>query len=79
MQFQIFSTPEIHIGFHPDAAASFYLSHLTGHVGKPFGIQFIKLCLWLQSMFDILDETYLHWSFRMHLTEADPKYSPQIG
>ncbi|ONK55692.1 uncharacterized protein A4U43_C10F30 [Asparagus officinalis] len=30
----IFSTPEVHIGFHPDAAASFYLSHLTGHVGE---------------------------------------------
>lgn len=31
--FQVFATPEVHIGFHPDAAASFYLSHLTGHVG----------------------------------------------
>lgn len=30
----IFSTPEVHIGFHPDAAASFYLSHLTGYVGE---------------------------------------------
>ncbi|KAJ6825611.1 3-hydroxyisobutyryl-CoA hydrolase-like protein 2, mitochondrial [Iris pallida] len=30
----IFATPEIHIGFHPDAGASFYLSHLTGHVGE---------------------------------------------
>ncbi|XP_020263756.1 3-hydroxyisobutyryl-CoA hydrolase-like protein 2, mitochondrial [Asparagus officinalis] len=30
----VFSTPEIHIGFHPDAAASFYLSHLTGYVGE---------------------------------------------
>lgn len=29
----MFATPEVHIGFHPDAAASFYLSHLTGHVG----------------------------------------------
>nr|CAD1844873.1 unnamed protein product [Ananas comosus var. bracteatus] len=29
-----FATPEIHIGFHPDAGASFYLSHLTGHVGE---------------------------------------------
>ncbi|KAG6481733.1 hypothetical protein ZIOFF_058352 [Zingiber officinale] len=31
---QMFSTPEIHIGFHPDAGASFYLSHLTGHIGE---------------------------------------------
>jgi len=30
---QIFATPEVHIGFHPDAAASFYLSHLPGHLG----------------------------------------------
>ncbi|KAG1362201.1 hypothetical protein COCNU_10G004200 [Cocos nucifera] len=30
--FKIFATPETHIGFHPDAGASFYLSHLTGHV-----------------------------------------------
>ncbi|XP_010933711.1 small ribosomal subunit protein mS47 [Elaeis guineensis] len=30
----IFATPETHIGFHPDAGASFYLSHLTGHVGE---------------------------------------------
>ncbi|KAG6510620.1 hypothetical protein ZIOFF_028645 [Zingiber officinale] len=30
----IFSTPEIHIGFHPDAGASFYLSHLTGYIGE---------------------------------------------
>ncbi|WOL07027.1 3-hydroxyisobutyryl-CoA hydrolase-like protein 2, mitochondrial [Canna indica] len=30
----IFSTPEVHIGFHPDAGASFYLSHLTGHIGE---------------------------------------------
>ncbi|XP_042427651.1 3-hydroxyisobutyryl-CoA hydrolase-like protein 2, mitochondrial isoform X1 [Zingiber officinale] len=30
----MFSTPEIHIGFHPDAGASFYLSHLTGHIGE---------------------------------------------
>ncbi|XP_072962380.1 small ribosomal subunit protein mS47 [Typha angustifolia] len=30
----IFATPEVHIGFHPDAGASFYLSHLTGHVGE---------------------------------------------
>ncbi|KAJ6797499.1 3-hydroxyisobutyryl-CoA hydrolase-like protein 2, mitochondrial [Iris pallida] len=30
----IFAIPEVHIGFHPDAGASFYLSHLTGHVGE---------------------------------------------
>jgi len=30
----VFAIPEVHIGFHPDAAASFYLSHLTGHVGE---------------------------------------------
>ncbi|CAL9089275.1 unnamed protein product [Musa textilis] len=30
----IFATPEVHIGFHPDAGASFYLSHLTGHIGE---------------------------------------------
>jgi hypothetical protein len=31
--FQVFATPEVHIGFHPEAAASFSLSHLTGQVG----------------------------------------------
>ncbi|KAG0474267.1 hypothetical protein HPP92_013953 [Vanilla planifolia] len=30
----IFATPEVHIGFHPDAGASFYLSHLPGHMGE---------------------------------------------
>lgn len=30
---QVFATPETLIGFHPDAGASFYLSHLPGHVG----------------------------------------------
>jgi Enoyl-CoA hydratase/isomerase len=36
--FQIFSTPEVHIGFHPDAGASFYLSHLPGHVGMQYSL-----------------------------------------
>lgn len=30
----MFATPETQIGFHPDAGASFYLSHLPGHLGK---------------------------------------------
>ncbi|KAK8919140.1 hypothetical protein KSP39_PZI020929 [Platanthera zijinensis] len=30
----VFSTPEVHIGFHPDAGASFYLSHLPGYLGE---------------------------------------------
>lgn len=30
----IFATPETHIGFHPDAGASFYLSHLPGYLGE---------------------------------------------
>ncbi|KAK6162578.1 hypothetical protein DH2020_002419 [Rehmannia glutinosa] len=30
----IFATPETLIGFHPDAGASFYLSHLPGYLGK---------------------------------------------
>ncbi|XP_021614405.1 3-hydroxyisobutyryl-CoA hydrolase-like protein 1, mitochondrial isoform X3 [Manihot esculenta] len=29
----VFATPETLIGFHPDAGASFYLSHLPGHLG----------------------------------------------
>lgn len=32
--FQIFATPETLIGYHPDAGASFYLSHLPGHIGN---------------------------------------------
>ncbi|KAK9749191.1 hypothetical protein RND81_02G108300 [Saponaria officinalis] len=30
----VFATPETIIGFHPDAGASFYLSHLPGHIGE---------------------------------------------
>lgn len=30
---QVFATPETLIGFHTDAGASFYLSHLPGHLG----------------------------------------------
>ncbi|CAI0404727.1 unnamed protein product [Linum tenue] len=30
----IFATPETLLGFHPDAGASFYLSHLPGHLGE---------------------------------------------
>lgn len=33
LQSQVFATPETLIGFHPDAGASFYLSHLPGHLG----------------------------------------------
>ncbi|XP_048334631.2 3-hydroxyisobutyryl-CoA hydrolase-like protein 1, mitochondrial [Ziziphus jujuba] len=32
----VFATPETLVGFHPDAAASFYLSHLPGHLGMFF-------------------------------------------
>ncbi|KAM0935630.1 putative 3-hydroxyisobutyryl-CoA hydrolase [Dioscorea sansibarensis] len=39
----IFATPESHIGFHPDAGASFYLSHLTGHVGEYLALTGEKL------------------------------------
>ncbi|KAJ0963074.1 hypothetical protein J5N97_028196 [Dioscorea zingiberensis] len=39
----IFATPEIQIGFHPDAGASFYLSHLTGHVGEYLALTGEKL------------------------------------
>lgn len=35
---QIFATPETHIGFHPDAGASFYLSHLPGYIGKSLNV-----------------------------------------
>ncbi|XP_010264353.1 PREDICTED: 3-hydroxyisobutyryl-CoA hydrolase-like protein 1, mitochondrial [Nelumbo nucifera] len=30
----VFATPETQIGFHPDAGASFYLSHLPGYLGE---------------------------------------------
>lgn len=30
----VFSTPEVLIGFHPDAGASFYLSRLPGYLGE---------------------------------------------
>ncbi|XP_062182019.1 small ribosomal subunit protein mS47-like [Phragmites australis] len=64
----VFSTLEVHIGFHPDAADSFYLSHLTGHVGeylalngeKPNGADIIALGLAthysISSHVDLVDE-----------------------
>ncbi|PKU64522.1 3-hydroxyisobutyryl-CoA hydrolase-like protein 2, mitochondrial [Dendrobium catenatum] len=39
----IFATPEVHIGFHPDACASFYLSHLPGHLGEYLALTGEKL------------------------------------
>lgn len=30
----VFATPEALIGYHPDAGASFYLSHLSGYLGE---------------------------------------------
>ncbi|XP_057458170.1 3-hydroxyisobutyryl-CoA hydrolase-like protein 1, mitochondrial isoform X2 [Lotus japonicus] len=38
-----FATPEVHIGFHPDAGASFYLSHLPGHLGEYLALTGEKL------------------------------------
>nr|GEW11191.1 crotonase superfamily [Tanacetum cinerariifolium] len=35
---QAFATPETLIGFHPDAGASFHLSHLPGHLGEYLGL-----------------------------------------
>ncbi|XP_011084400.1 3-hydroxyisobutyryl-CoA hydrolase-like protein 1, mitochondrial isoform X1 [Sesamum indicum] len=39
----IFATPETLIGFHPDAGASFYLSHLPGHLGEYLALTGEKL------------------------------------
>ncbi|KAM7275602.1 hypothetical protein ACFE04_017468 [Oxalis oulophora] len=39
----VFATPETLIGFHPDAAASFYLSHLPGRLGEYLGLTGEKL------------------------------------
>lgn len=39
----VFATPEILIGFHPDAAASFYLSRLPGHIGEYLALTGEKL------------------------------------
>ncbi|XP_004306970.1 PREDICTED: 3-hydroxyisobutyryl-CoA hydrolase-like protein 1, mitochondrial isoform X2 [Fragaria vesca subsp. vesca] len=39
----VFATPETLIGFHPDAGASFYLSHLPGHVGEFLALTSEKL------------------------------------
>ncbi|CAK7356360.1 unnamed protein product [Dovyalis caffra] len=33
---QVFATPEVLIGLHPDAGASYYLSRLPGYLGKSF-------------------------------------------
>ncbi|XP_004510112.1 3-hydroxyisobutyryl-CoA hydrolase-like protein 1, mitochondrial [Cicer arietinum] len=39
----VFATPEVLIGFHPDAGASFYLSHLPGHIGEYLALTGEKL------------------------------------
>ncbi|KAF3440056.1 hypothetical protein FNV43_RR18334 [Rhamnella rubrinervis] len=39
----VFATPETLIGFHTDAGASFYLSHLPGHLGEYLGLTGEKL------------------------------------
>ncbi|KAL0309063.1 UNVERIFIED_CONTAM: 3-hydroxyisobutyryl-CoA hydrolase-like protein 1, mitochondrial [Sesamum radiatum] len=39
----IFATPETLIGLHPDAGASFYLSHLPGYLGEYLGLTGEKL------------------------------------
>lgn len=39
----IFATPETLIGFHPDAGASFYLSHLPGYLGDYLALTGDKL------------------------------------
>ncbi|CAA6656195.1 unnamed protein product [Spirodela intermedia] len=39
----IFATPETLIGFHPDAGASFYLSHLPGFLGEYLALTGEKL------------------------------------
>ncbi|KAK4744847.1 hypothetical protein SAY87_011159 [Trapa incisa] len=39
----VFATPETLIGFHPDAGASFYLSHLPGHIGEYLALSGEKL------------------------------------
>ncbi|XP_024176717.1 3-hydroxyisobutyryl-CoA hydrolase-like protein 1, mitochondrial [Rosa chinensis] len=39
----VFATPETLIGFHPDAGASFYLSHLPGHLGEFLALTSEKL------------------------------------
>lgn len=39
----VFATPEVLIGFHPDAAASFYLSRLPGHIGEYLALTGEKL------------------------------------
>ncbi|KAI4295222.1 hypothetical protein MLD38_040540 [Melastoma candidum] len=38
-----FATPEVVIGFHPDAGASFHLSHLRGHLGEYLALTGEKL------------------------------------
>lgn len=39
----VFATPEIQIGFHPDAGASFYLSRLPGYLGECLALTGEKL------------------------------------
>ncbi|KAI5673110.1 hypothetical protein M9H77_13474 [Catharanthus roseus] len=40
---QVFATPEVQIGFHPDAGASYYLSRLPGYLGEYLALTGEKL------------------------------------
>lgn len=46
---QTFATPETLIGFHPDAGASFHLSHLPGYLGV------LKLLFWAFKIYHFLE------------------------
>lgn len=39
----VFATPETLIGFHPDAGASYHLSHISGHLGEYLALTGYKL------------------------------------
>ncbi|KAL3633429.1 hypothetical protein CASFOL_022191 [Castilleja foliolosa] len=39
----VFSTPEVQVGFHPDAGASYYLSRLPGYLGEYLALTGEKL------------------------------------
>ncbi|RWW32089.1 hypothetical protein GW17_00003249 [Ensete ventricosum] len=59
--YTIFATPEVHIGFHPDAGASFYLSNLTGHLGT---VLFMQLQSWFYHFYvnglEVIDKCFGH-------------------
>ncbi|KAI6680375.1 hypothetical protein NL676_034256 [Syzygium grande] len=63
----VFSHPEVQIGFHPDAGASFHLSRLPGYLGEYLALTGDKL----NGMEMVACRLATHYSLNAEIEEAD--------